>query len=165
VAETTAKKQQNRGCGRPFAKGKSGNPKGRPVGSRNKATILAEGLLAGEAGALTRKAISLAKKGDPTALRLCMERLLSPVKGRPVSLELPPVETVQDVLRAQAAVISAMATGQITIDEAATVTEVLEVRRRMLEMVDMERRLVALEAHKHEAALAALDDLDDEEEK
>lgn len=93
-----------------------------------------------------------------------MERLLSPVKRRPVSLDLPAVETIADVLRAQAAVISAMATGQITVDEAATVTEVLEVRRRTLEILDMERRLAALQATKHEAALAALDELDEEQE-
>src|SRR5262245_21303200 len=119
-AETTARKQR----GRPFTKGQSGNPKGRPIGSRNKATAAPEALLGGEARTLTRKCINLAKKGNPTALRLCMERLLSPVKGRPVALTLPPVETVADVLKAQAVVISAIATGQITIDEAATVTEV-----------------------------------------
>src|SRR5262245_11937534 len=35
MAETTAKKQK-RGAGKPFEKGVSGNPAGRPKGSRNK---------------------------------------------------------------------------------------------------------------------------------
>ncbi len=51
--------------GRPFEKGRSGNPLGRRVGCRNKTTIAAAALLAGEAEALTRKAVELALVGDP----------------------------------------------------------------------------------------------------
>jgi hypothetical protein len=43
--------------GRPFVKGRSGNPAGRRPGSRNRATLAAAALLAGEAEALTRKAV------------------------------------------------------------------------------------------------------------
>jgi hypothetical protein len=59
--------------GRPFEKGRSGNPLGRRVDCRNKTTINAATLLAGEAEALTRKAVELALVGDPTALPLCIE--------------------------------------------------------------------------------------------
>jgi hypothetical protein len=62
--------------GRPFAKGRSGNPAGRRLGSRNKTTMAAQALLAGEAEALTRKAVEAALAGDPTAMRLCLERIL-----------------------------------------------------------------------------------------
>jgi Family of unknown function (DUF5681) len=72
--------------GRPFVKGRSGNPRGRPVGSRNRKTLAAAVLLAGEAEALTRKAVELALAGDPTALRLCIERILPPCRERAVSL-------------------------------------------------------------------------------
>jgi len=51
--------------GRPFQKGQSGHPTGRRVGCRNKTTIAAASLLAGEAEALTRKAVELALVGDP----------------------------------------------------------------------------------------------------
>ena len=44
-----------------FRKGQSGNPGGRRPGSRNKATEIAELLLAGEVEALTRKAVELAR--------------------------------------------------------------------------------------------------------
>ena len=46
-AENTAKKQR----GRPYKAGRSGNPEGRPRGSRNKATMAVEALLDGEAKA------------------------------------------------------------------------------------------------------------------
>ena len=50
AAANTAKKQR----GKQFKKGKSGNPAGRPEGSRNKATILAQDLLDGQAEALMK---------------------------------------------------------------------------------------------------------------
>jgi hypothetical protein len=54
--------------GRPFEKGRSGNPLGRRVG-HNRTTIAAASLLAGEADALTRKAVEFAMVGDPTTRR------------------------------------------------------------------------------------------------
>ena len=54
---------------RPFERGRSGNSLGRRVGCRNKTTIAAATLLAGEAEALTRKAVELALVGDPTAMK------------------------------------------------------------------------------------------------
>ena len=51
-----------------FQSGQSGNPAGRPRGARGKATILAEGLFDGEAEAIIRTAIELAKSGDMACL-------------------------------------------------------------------------------------------------
>ncbi|MHC4197293.1 MAG: DUF5681 domain-containing protein [Planctomycetota bacterium] len=64
--------------GHRFPKGVSGNPKGRPKGTRNRATIMAEALLEGQAEALVQKGVSMALKGNTTALRLCLERLIPP---------------------------------------------------------------------------------------
>src|SRR5687768_16932362 len=81
LPENTAGKQR----GRPFQKGQSGNPDGRPKGSRNATTLAVESLLDGEAEALTRKAVELAIAGDIAALRLCLDRVLPPRKDRPVT--------------------------------------------------------------------------------
>ena len=75
--------------GRPFERGKSGNPKGRPKGSRNQATLLAEQLLDGEAEALVRKLINSALEGDTGALRMCLDRLVAPKRERRIAFELP----------------------------------------------------------------------------
>jgi hypothetical protein len=129
-----------------FAPGKSGNPSGRPQGSRHKTSLAVEALLEGEAEALTRKAIELAKEGDMAALKLCLDRLAPPRKGRTVSFKLPTIETAEDVLRALQTIATAVAGGEITPDEGATVAALLETHRRTIETVEIEARVAALEA-------------------
>jgi len=85
--------------GRPFENGRSGNPAGRRTGSRNKATLAAAALLAGESEALTGKAVELALVGDPTAMQLCVERLLAPCREHTVKFTLRPIESVSNIVR------------------------------------------------------------------
>jgi hypothetical protein len=68
VADNFLQKQQKQ-RGRPFEKGRSGNPAGRPRECRNKSTLAAQLLLQGEAEALTRKAVELAlsRRSDSVA--------------------------------------------------------------------------------------------------
>jgi Family of unknown function (DUF5681) len=100
MTETVQAKQCTR-----WPKGVSGNPAGRPKGARHKYLVAIEALLDGEAEGLTRKAIELALAGDTTALRLCFERILPIRKDRPVRLELPPIEGVQDLMKATMALL------------------------------------------------------------
>jgi hypothetical protein len=129
-----------------FQPGQSGNPAGKPKGARNAATLAAEALLDGEAEALTRKCVELAKGGDTVAIRLCLERILPARKSRSVAFDLPDVNQAADLVPAFAAVVQAMAAGEIAPDEAMTVAGVLEMKRKAIETVDIERRLVAIEA-------------------
>jgi hypothetical protein len=75
-----------------FAKGRSGDHSGRRIGSRNKAMLADAALLASESEALTRE-VELALVGDPTAMRLCLERILRPCRERTVKFALPPIES------------------------------------------------------------------------
>lgn len=130
----------------PFEPGKSGNPNGRKSGSRNKVTLAMEELLEGEAEVLTRKAIELAQEGDATALRICFDRLYPPRKGGPVRLELPDViDSAEDVSAAVGAVVKSVAEGEISPEEAQTVSAILETKRKAIETVEIERRLTELE--------------------
>ena len=141
AAENSAKKQR----GRPFQKGQSGNPKGKPKGVRNRLTLAAEALLDGEAETITRKAIGLAKDGDMTAIRLCLERILPPRKDRPITVDLPSVADVKDLPEAHAAMIDAVACGDLTPGEAGALTDLFEGYRRSIETADLEDRISALE--------------------
>ena len=119
--------------GRPFQRGRSGNPAGRRPGSRNRATLAAAALLAGEAEALTRKAVELALGGDPMALRLCIERILPPCRERAVRFVLPPIESAADVSAAMNAVTAALADGTITPGEAERIAMVVNTFARAID--------------------------------
>ena len=128
-----------------FKPGQSGNPSGKPKGARNKVTLALEALLDGEAEALTKKAIELAKGGDLVALRLCMDRLLPPRKDRPVSLDLPSIESARDMPKAISALLGAVAAGKLAPSDAAEVTKLLDAYVKAFETTELAKRLERLE--------------------
>ena len=140
-----AAKTDEKQRGVPFKPGRSGNPNGRPAGSRNRATLAIEALLEGEGEALTRKAIELAKAGDMQALRLCMDRLAPPRKDSPVAFDLPELKTVSDATRAMGALVKAVADGDLTPTEAAEITRMLQGFAKIVETAEFEDRVQKLE--------------------
>lgn len=126
----------------PYQKGQSGNSAGRPKGASDKRTAL-RALLAPHAQELVAKAIELAKSGDTTALRLCLERLIPPVKARDEPVEL---ETAGGTLSEQGrGVLQAVACGRITPHEAATLMQALSAQTRVVEAEELLKRVEALE--------------------
>ena len=63
-SENAGEKQAKHANKGRFTKGKSGNPAGKPRGTRNRATMLAEALLDGETEEIVRSVIGRAKGGD-----------------------------------------------------------------------------------------------------
>ena len=141
VAETTAGEQR----GKPFQKGQSGNPDGRPSGSRNATTLALEALLDGQANALTQKAIDLALAGDMAALRLCLDRILPPRKDRPVNFTLPTINSAQDAAAIVSSVLAAVAAGEITPTDAAEVGKLIDSYVKAYETAELAERLERLE--------------------
>ena len=129
-----------------FQPGQSGNLGGRPRGSLNKTTLAVQALLDGEAEGLTRVAVEKALAGDMVALRLCMDRVLPARRERSIELNLPPLRASQDALKAIGTVLEAVGSGAITPSEGQAVASLLETHRRHYEIVELERRLEALEA-------------------
>lgn len=128
-----------------FEPGRSGNPGGRPKGSRNRSTQALEAILNGESEALTRKAIEMALDGDTVALRMCMDRLMPIRKDRPITFALPEIETAADLTKATQALLEGVANGEITPSEAAELSKLVEAHTKAIETVDLATRLTALE--------------------
>ena len=133
--------------GHRFAPGNPGGP-GRPQGSRNAASLMLDRLADGEAAEILANVIAKAKDGDLKAAELILARAWPQRKGRPVALNLPPIESAMDVLKGLGAVVAAMGDGTITPDEAALVGGLLEAKRKALETVTIEERLTKLEGLK-----------------
>ncbi len=85
----------------------------------------------------------MALEGDGPAMRLCLDRLLPPRKDRPISFDMPPIETTDDLPRATGAIVAA---GELTPGEAAEISKTLDVHVRAIEATELHRRLAALEA-------------------
>ncbi|MBZ0265261.1 DUF5681 domain-containing protein [bacterium] len=140
-------KKQGRKTQNRFQAGESGNPNGRPSGSRNKASLAVEELLEGELEGLTRKAIELALEGNIQALRLCLDRLCPPKKDRKVSFAIPEVQTTSDVVKALSAITKAVSLGELTTQEGQAVASIMEHYRKAIELEEVEKRLTELENH------------------
>jgi hypothetical protein len=135
-----------------FQPGQSGNPAGRPPGARNKATLLAEALLDGEAEKIIRVAVEKALEGDPVALRLCLERMVPRPRDSAVVFELPKLETAADAVAAMAAVLDGVANGRLTPSQAGEIAKIVDSTRRSLEATDFEARLAELEQQAQQQA-------------
>ncbi|MDI6528805.1 DUF5681 domain-containing protein [Pseudomonas otitidis] len=122
-----------------FLPGNSGGA-GRPKGSRNKVTLACEELLEGEGEKLTRKAIDLALSGDTTALKLCIDRIIPPRKGRP----LPKLER-QEGENPVETLLRAVLDGHVTPEEGRDVVSMVESAARVAAtqiLADMRREQI-----------------------
>jgi hypothetical protein len=128
-----------------WARGNSGNPRGKPRGSRNRVSIMLEKILADDGGEVAEAVVKAAKGGDMTAARLVLDRLMPPPKGRRVHLDLPPIDNPKDILAALSAVATAMGKGEISPDEASQIANVIELRRKATETVELEARVAEIE--------------------
>ncbi len=146
MAADFLQKQPARGPGRPFEKGKSGNPAGRRPGSRNKATLAAELVFDGEAEALSRKAVELALGGSEGALRICLDRIIAPRRERPVELTVPPIESLADIAGAMGVILAAATQGVVTPDDAFKLGQLVDTFLRAIETSEFDRRVRLLEA-------------------
>jgi hypothetical protein len=124
-----------------FEKGQSGNPAGRPPGSRNKATILGESMFQGEAEAIIRVAIDKALEGDVRAIRLCLERVFPRLRDRATLFDLPPISGVQEALAALTSIVAGVSGGELTAAEGSELSKLVDHYLRVLEAKDFEGKL------------------------
>lgn len=137
--------QANRDAKGRFQKGRSGNPGGSRQGRRNRATIIAQQMIDGRGEALINRCIEMAEAGDPTAMRLIMERLVPPRRDRPVKIDLPEIRSSRDALAATSSITKAVALGEITPSEAKQLSELVDTATRALEIHELVERVENLE--------------------
>ncbi len=125
-----------------FKKGESGNPDGRPLGSKDKRTEL-RALLQPHAEDLVNKVVEKALEGDTTALRLCLDRLIPPYRAGNVSVVLDDIEGT--LTEKGEKIIGAMGSGDITPSDASSMLQALAAQCRVQEIDEMDKRLRALE--------------------
>lgn len=129
-----------------FKPGESGNSAGRPKGSGRAAQLRA--LLEPHAAALVKKAVELAKKGDTTALRLCLERLVPAMKPETRLVEIPGLAEATTLADQGRAVLASVAAGTITAEQSATLLQAISVQSAILKNEEFERRIERLEKSK-----------------
>lgn len=125
--------------------GQSGNPSGRPRGSRDRALAALDAIGETNAADVLQAVVKAAKGGDMRAAEMLLSRLWPVRRGRPIAVALPPVATAADLSAALGAVVAAMASGQISAEEAASMAGVLEAQRKAIETGSLEARIEALE--------------------
>ena len=101
-----------------------------------------------QAEAVVAATIAKALKGSTDAQKLILDRLAPARRDRPVCFSLPTIVELADIPKAQAAVLEAVAAGELTPSEGASVAGLLDARARSIEMVLLEERLAALEAER-----------------
>lgn len=99
--------------GRPWVRGQSGNPRGRPSRA-HKAAYVAQAMFDDKTTQLVDRAIGWGQGGDKSMLRLYLQRLVPPRPEVPVWLNLPPIEDRDGLRAAMKAVATGVAQGDIT---------------------------------------------------
>ena len=127
-----------------FVAGGPGGP-GRPRGSRHRAQAALDAIGEAGAAAVLQAVVAAAKGGDMRAASILLDRIWPARKGRAVEVALPPMESAADLVPALAAVVAAMARGELTPEEARAMCVVLEIQRRAIETAELEARVAALE--------------------
>ena len=124
-----------------WIKGQSGNPKGRNPGISDWRTKYREALETA-APEIINSIISAALQGDSTAQRICMERLIPPLKATDSSVTLPLSGGLGEQGRV---VLQSIADGELTPSEAESVFRSLSAQAKITEISELEKRIEALE--------------------
>lgn len=130
-----------------FKPGESGNPEGRPTGSRNRFTELREAL-ADDLDGLLETTKQAAHGGDMTAMRLLLERTIPAHKPASAPVSLPELENAESLTEQANAIMTAVSRAQLAPDTAAQLLASIGNVAKAAEIDELESRLAALEETK-----------------
>lgn len=118
---------------------------GRILGSRNQTTLWLEALGHDRIERVVGKVGDKAEEGDMRAASLVLARAWPARRGNPVELDLPAVDQADGIVKAQAELLACLSRGEVTPEEASSISNLLENQRRAIETSDHARRIEALE--------------------
>ena len=125
---------------------------GRPKGARNKRTRqLLE--LVGDGESPVAFGLSIMRDETKTLdVRLMAARLVAPYlhakpapAGEIVTFDLPEAETLRNVTDAVAAILKQVSQGKMSVTTGRDLVSMIDVQRKSLELVEIEKRIEALE--------------------
>lgn len=130
-----------------FQPGQSGNPAGRPPGARAKFSESFIKALADDFTASGAEVIEKCRTDRPAEyLRVCAGIIPKSLIGDTIPVDLGDVSTAGGLVAALARVMAAMSSGTISIEQAKSLSDILDAQRRAIETTELESRLRTLEA-------------------
>src|SRR5438128_2238702 len=108
-------------------------PKHKPTRPTNVTPAPAQELLQLESEHVMKALIKKALRGNVTALRLCVERLIPIPRERALGIKIPAAENAVQITIALEAVLQALGDGQLTASEAQKLAHILENQRKAIE--------------------------------
>jgi polyhydroxyalkanoate synthesis regulator phasin len=116
---------------------------GRKKGSGQAARYRA--MLEPYAEELIQRVVDMAKDGDMTALKLCLDRLCAPLRPTDRLFTIDGMTDVKELSDKGELILSNVANGEITPSEAASLMNAISSQARIIEVDELERRVSELE--------------------
>ena len=129
--------------GRPFPPGNKMG-RGRPKGSPNKKTLLAQELFEQNSAALMALAINRSRE-DNQLLKMLVGRIVVRTQEAPMKIGRLSFNTLEDLERASVRTLQRATGGKISLSEAQRLLNMMEQHRRVTMTRNLERRTRALE--------------------
>ena len=107
--------------------------------------MLVQFLLERDLEEICNRVIEEAKAGNMQAVKMILDRILPPKKDSPIAIDIPQIKTASDILQAINCISTAVGQGEISPSEGETLSKIIDIHSKALEIYDFEKRLKAIE--------------------
>lgn len=130
----------------PWKPGQSGNPNGRPRGTKNPSTKLRELI---DVEPILRKLQAAAQEGDVQAARTLLERALPVYRTTAAPVELPELGAAETLTDKARVILAAVARGDVAPDIGTSLVAAVGSLAKVAEIDELTTRVKALEEAKN----------------